>query len=512
MAEHPHDKRSTNPRRAKRQTAETGTGYAITLRANQVMALLPQRMGAIRLNVRSGDAHTDRGILTANDAALLYLQLSNAAESWPKDKTYDAVTLLAQQNQFDPVADYLNGITAEPLPMEQWQRLDLHLLGVDDPIAAEFLPRFFVSAVARVVVPGCDVRQSPVLVGPQWRGKTMLGRILFGAENWISGVGDLGTDSQMRLHTAWGVELAELDGITRQRDQESLKAFLTETVDVIRRPYDKAPARNPRRFVFWGTSNGAALRDSTGSTRFVTIPIPDRMLPLGWAEQHRDALWARALEQYNAGMQWNHCGEAVRDAIADRNANHTVEDPWRDCIAQTLERRALELQLPVKVEDLLRAVDVPKGRQGTSEGTRVRRIAESLGWVHERRGTKPNRKAGLWPPPMPQEPQGCRTPCHSENTSRDEGSDACATGATAKPEEFEKQVEQDSPASSVLNGAELPQVLSAFAVAPVASPPKALQRKRSGALGGVASGMAPVGSSWDAADDGDDPAWGSPDH
>lgn len=62
-----------------------------------------------------------------------------------------------------------------------------------------------------------------------------------------------------------GVELAELDGITRRSDQEQLKAFLTETVDTYRAPYDRAPERHPRRFVFWATSNGAP---------FVTEPAP----------------------------------------------------------------------------------------------------------------------------------------------------------------------------------------------------------------------------------------------
>jgi predicted P-loop ATPase len=143
--------------------------------------------------------------------------------------------------------------------MEQWQRLDLHLLGIDDPIAAAFLPRYLISAVARVFRPGCYVRQTPVLIGKQERGKSELGRILFGAAHWVEGIGELGKDDLMKAHTAWGVELAELDGVTRRADQERLKAFLTEKTDTYRKPYDRAPEAHHRRFVFWGTSNGAPL-------------------------------------------------------------------------------------------------------------------------------------------------------------------------------------------------------------------------------------------------------------
>ena len=423
--------------------AEPGTGNAVRLKPNQILKLLPDCVGTLRLNIRSGDVHTDTGIMNANDAGHLYLKLSSSSATWGKEVTADAVAYLANQNQFDPVADFLND-TGNELPMEQWQRLDQHLLGIDDPIAAEFLPRYLIGAVARVFEPGCDVRQTPVLVGPQWRGKTALGRILFGAEHWISGVGDLGKDALMRLHTGWGIELAELDGVTRRSDQESLKAFLTETCDSIRRPYDVATVRHPRKFVFWGTSNGAALRDTTGNTRYVTIPIPDQMLPLEWAQRHRNALWARAVEQYKAGVDWNQCSEAIRNAIADRNDNFTELDPWHDRIAQVLKRKALELQLPVQVGELLQAVEVPIDRQKGIDGQRVRRIAESLGWAMERRQSGAERRRGLWPA-VPQVPQAVPQDCHKAKASDGNGFGTAAISATRKPKELDEKREQQHP-------------------------------------------------------------------
>ena len=148
----------------------------IRLETHQVMELLPKRIGKLRLNVRSGEViaeHTDGPItLSGNDIGRLYLNLSSQAEKWPKDTTADAVALLAGKSPFDPVKDNLNSNTAAPLPMEQWQRLDKYLLGIDDPIAAAFLPRYLISAVARVFEPGCYVRQTPVLIGKQERGKS----------------------------------------------------------------------------------------------------------------------------------------------------------------------------------------------------------------------------------------------------------------------------------------------------------------------------------------------------
>ena len=40
-----------------------------------------------------------------------------------------------------------------------------------------------------------------------------------------------------RLQFVWGMELGELNGITRRTQQEKLKAFLSRRVDLVRRKY-----------------------------------------------------------------------------------------------------------------------------------------------------------------------------------------------------------------------------------------------------------------------------------
>jgi predicted P-loop ATPase len=437
---------SQPPANAKRNsTPESPSGRPSRLETHSVMERLEEgELGQLRLNVRSGDVHAGEKILSGNDIGRLYLRLSSAAEKWPKETTADAVVEIASQNDFDPVEQYLTSNTTAPLPMEQWERLDHHLLGIDDPIAAAFLPRYLVSAVARVFEPGASVRQVPVLVGPQWRGKSALGRILFGTGHWVEGVGDLGKDDLLKAHTAWGVELAELDGVTRRSDQEKLKAFLTERTDTYRKPYDRAPERHDRRFVFWGTSNAAPLRDTTGSTRFVSIPIPDRMLPLDWAEQNRDAIWARAVEQYQSGVQWDLCSEEERELIAARNEDFTEHDPWFEVVRSHLERRRITKALPVQIPELLEAIGVPAERQSNREAKRVRQIAEGLGWTYSRRRIENERIQGLWPQNSSGHTAGHTWPHlghtsgHTALTSDCNGFTSLATPATPKQEKLKK--------------------------------------------------------------------------
>ena len=389
----------------------TTTSKPIRLSTYDVKRLLPDRLGAIRRDVRSGDVMTAKGKLSGNEISNLYVALSSAAESWPKDTTADAVAVIASANTYDPVQQYLEGIGTPPLPLEQWQRLDQHLLGIDHPIAAAFLPRYLISAVARTMEPGCYVRQVLVLIGPQERGKGALGEILFGAVHWIEGVGQLDRDARQRCHMAWGVELAELDGVIRRNDKEKVKAFITEKVDTFQIRYDKFPGQHPRRFVFWGTSNVPPLTDSTGSTRFVCIEIPDRMLPLDWAIEHRDALWARALEQYRQGVKWALVGEEERQAIEAMNSDYLEEDPWAVDIKQHLDNAQKHDRLPVKIPDLLKEMEVPKAQQTKAFAHRVREIAARHGWKKRRgrwRGSDP--REGLWPPEL-SNVQGVHGPC-----------------------------------------------------------------------------------------------------
>ena len=383
-----------------------------TLAPDEVVDLLPERIGGMpRHNIRTNNFHAGENLYTADDLARIYIHLSNSAERWPKETTADAVVELAKHRAYDPVEEELNriGATIEPLPLDQWSRLDLHLLGIDDPVAAAFLPQFLLSAVARVFRPGCGVRRSPVLIGAQWRGKTRLGRILFGSDNWIENVSDLGKDDLLRLQAGWGIELSELNGLTRRKDQEALKAFLTATEDVYRAPYGKGVARYQRRCVFWGTSNGPPLRDLSGSTRFVCVQIPDRMLPLDWATANREAIWSRAVALYRLvepGQEpWDHSTEEERKAIEERNTNHQEIDPWADEVTEILMR---SVDLPVSIPRILDLMEIPKGQRSNATASRIRQLAEVAGWVLERRTVLAGntRRQGLWPALKP-EPELC---------------------------------------------------------------------------------------------------------
>jgi hypothetical protein len=373
----------------------------------QVRELLLEKLGLVRLNVRTRSIHLPDAVLSGDDASRLYLKLSTEEISWPKETTYDALIYHAHRSPFDPALEDLNRLVSgvRPLPQAQWQRLDQLLLGIDDPVAAAFLPRYLVAAVARLHAPGCDVHQSPVLIGPQGIGKSRLGRVLFGEAHYGDQLSNkLDVDDVTRMQRFWCLELAELDGITRRSDLEAFKAFMTRTVDVERRKYGRSEEAMPRRTVFWGTSNSSPLRDPSGARRFVCIPLAKQPLPVAQVEVHRAAIWAKAVEQYHAGMSWWSTPEEAAQ-IEERNGDHQQVDPWvaevEEIVAREKNRYAAIKQPATKLhvtnEVIHTHLEIPKSQLNNHIHKRIRQIMEGMGW-HWRRVIVEGKEVRCWLP------------------------------------------------------------------------------------------------------------------
>ncbi|MFM7675718.1 MAG: VapE domain-containing protein [Synechococcus sp.] len=371
------------------------------LAPDEVLSLLPEHLGGMpRLNIRTRAIQVGGRTITGNEAGRLYLTLSDPSMIWPKEVSADALQELAEQQAFDPVADYLNSISGgELLPMADWGQLDQLLFNISDPHAAAFLQKYLIGAVARALDPGCAMRQLPVLIGPQGIGKSRAGRELFGPEFFSDQLTSrLDVDDVTRLHRHWCCELGELDGITRRTDQESLKAFISRQVDVERRKYARTEEDMPRRSVFWGSSNAAPLRDSTGSSRFVCIALPNAALPVERVKEHRDVIWARAVEQYMAGVAW-HSDLAELRALAESNADFEQSDPWMETIRAYVELRQFNGVLPVKVPDVLERLEIPLAAQNNQNTARARSVLQQLGWSYcRRRMPDGQQRRGFWPP------------------------------------------------------------------------------------------------------------------
>lgn len=250
----------------------------------------------------------------------------------------DALTQVALTQSFHPVQDYLNS-----LKWDEEKRLDNILtqyLGVESTEFSRVVGRkFLISAVARVMEPGCKADHTLLLCGGEGKGKSAFPRILAG--DWYSesmpGLGG-GKEIFEALRGSWVIEMAEMHAV-RRADVEAVKHFLTKQVDKYREAYGRHVANYPRQCVFLGTSNDEKpLVSTSGNRRFWPVQVDLKRPASEWTvelQENRDQLWAEAVQAYRKGEPW-YLSDEMEEAALQVQEEHRLEDAWTTRIAQWL--------------------------------------------------------------------------------------------------------------------------------------------------------------------------------
>lgn len=304
----------------------------------------------------------------------------NKPISFREDDIARALSMLARRKPVHPVRDWLRG-----LKWDGWQRIDTELPQLfghqPDSFAARLLRRWLISAVARGMRPGCKVDTVLVLVGEQSSFKSTFFDVMGGAWFTDSPVqAGADKDGKLVMRRSWIIEWGELDAMRRARDQETIKAFLSQRVDVFRKPYGRDVAEAPRHCVIVGTTNHKEfLFDPTGSRRFWPVEVL-RKIDIGWVRAHREQLWAEAVQLFNAGEQWWLTAEEDldREAVA---LEHQAEDVWTDPVKDWLGFQSSVSIAQVLVE----AIGRPLEQHTRADEMRIGAILRGMGWTQQRR-------------------------------------------------------------------------------------------------------------------------------
>lgn len=332
-------------------------------------------------------------LITDGDVARIREEIERDWHFSPaQENVVAALRLVAEENARHPVRSYL-----EATPWDGITRIDgvaAGVLGVDTDIARRMLRAWFLSAVARIMRPGCKVDTALVLVGAQGALKSTFFKILGG--EWFSDTQMDITDKDglLQLASAWIYEWAEIENVTSRKHSSEIKAFVTSATDTFRPPFGRAVVRHPRSSVIVGSTNqDQFLTDDTGSRRFWILRVPD-----GWKvdvdllSSLRDQLWAEALAAFHADEHWwlSEDDDKTREADA---VEHEVGDPWGDAIADWIlgrpSVRATELMthaLSLRIDQQTRGVEM-----------RVASILRRLGWTVRKERTSGGAR-NVWRP------------------------------------------------------------------------------------------------------------------
>lgn len=298
----------------------------------------------------------------------------------------EAVFTVAHEHVIHPVKDWLveNQWDGEPR-LDAWM---INYLGaVDSLYTRAIAAKWMISAVSRVMRPGCKADYMIVLEGPQRQGKSRaLRAITNGHLDSDTGVqwfrdsppaidhDDIG----LYLQGVWIIEIAELEGI-RGREWTKVKSFISRQVETFRRKFGRNMQEYPRQCIFAGSTNEDHWGgDPTGLTRF--WPVHGSVIDVDGLLRVRDQLWAEARSRYDEGETW--WLDSETEALArDEQAERQPDDAWAGRVG-----RAVELMLidDVSIAEVLDKMGIAIDRQDQLASNRVARALNSMGWIRFR--------------------------------------------------------------------------------------------------------------------------------
>jgi predicted P-loop ATPase len=278
--------------------------------------------------------------MRSEDIKTLHLRMAEELHvNIAKDRAIDALLFAATQNRYHPVRDYLNSVatSCEPIDSDTWELIAHTVFGADDPNANMFLQRQLMGAIARVMEPGCKFDTALVIHSKeQGIGKSEFWSIM-GGEWFSDSLGPLKTvkDDQMILHQAWIHEWGEIDRVIGKAASEQLKHFLTVKTDQFRPPYGSSVDAFPRQCVINGTTNRQDfINDHTGNRRFPCFTA--QFVNLDWVRPRRDAIWARALREYQCGTRYWYEGDEL-ELISKTAQKYAADDLFVEALEPYVE-------------------------------------------------------------------------------------------------------------------------------------------------------------------------------
>lgn len=336
----------------------------------------------------------------------------------PQSMLSDYVKLIADRNAYNPVREWIDSKPWDGVSRLKALYNTITIKG-DPAMRDMLLYRWLLSCVAAIYMPfGFESHGVLVFTGDQGQGKTKWVKRLAPPEMDVVLAGAvLDPNNKDTITTAvghWLVELGELDATFRKADVARLKAFITNSVDKLRRPYDRVESEYQRRTVFFASVNKPKyLVDDTGNRRWWTIAA----IMVNYEHDiDMQQVWAELLTHYLKGERW-YLTREEQAMLSDVNEEHEQTDPVEEQILAAFDWDKPSIQgHKMTASEVLIAIgyDKPTKAQATDASEILRRLT----------GKDPHRTAkGRYfeMPSAPKRRQSAERPAPYPTNDRDDG-------------------------------------------------------------------------------------------
>lgn len=257
----------------------------------------------------------------------------------------DAFERFLLRHRYHPIKEVLekikwDGETRIPNLLSRWMGVE------DNEYTREVSRLIFAGGIHRLYNPGCKFDDMPVLIGGQGAGKSTFVRWLALEDRFYK---ELTTTDDKKggelVEGSWVMEVSELLALTKTKEQEEVKAFLTRQEDRFRAAYGKFVGERPRTCIFIGTSNREQfITDKTGGRRFYPVHCKSIGYDLfDHEEECREYIaqcWAEALAKIKTDYMAPYAKREIKPLIQAAQEGAMEEDYRIGMIQNWLDKHA----------------------------------------------------------------------------------------------------------------------------------------------------------------------------
>lgn len=316
---------------SKGRPAETIDNFLLILRQDE-------KFSGIKYNLLSysPENHVNRKISawedTDDSSARNYIE--KKYKLYSQTKLEDALKILFKERSYHPIKDIIEGTSWDgveriPTLLTKWLKCE------NTGYTREVSRLIFAGGINRLYNNGCKFDDVPIFVGTkQGEGKSTFVRWLAIKDEFFNEVGEVeGQRGMEAVKGAWICEMAELLALTKTKEVEAVKSYITRLEDVYRAPYERRVSKFKRQCIFIGTTNKEQfLTDKTGNRRFYPVKIYQSGYELfdNSKQIKADILqcWSEAKVKFDKGEMPPYADPKILEEIRKNQAD-AVEDDYR---------------------------------------------------------------------------------------------------------------------------------------------------------------------------------------